>query len=160
MSNFNILVIEDQEGLDSKSTSYRVAQTTSSDDKTNSKEVTKMKKILNAIGLREIIWVIILVIVVITTAISVNKLNEKVENLTKFLAYERINDLGYFQKLSEKMNYADGQIECSKIFGHIVEFKWDGSKCGFIFKCKYFSAVHHLEPDHVQLIFRPKVLWH
>ena len=38
MSNFNILVIEDQEGLDSKSTSYRVAQTTSSDDKTNSKE--------------------------------------------------------------------------------------------------------------------------
>ena len=79
MSNFNILVIEDQEGLDSKSTSYRVAQTTSSDDKTNIKEVTKMRKILNAIGLREIVWVIILVIVVITTAISVNKLNEKVD---------------------------------------------------------------------------------
>ena len=87
MSNFNILVIEDQEGLDSKSTSYRVAQTTSSDDKTNSKKVTKMRKILNAIGLREIVWVIILVIVVITTAISVNKLNKKVENLTKFMAY-------------------------------------------------------------------------
>ena len=100
-----------------------------------------MRKIINAIGLREIVWVIILVIVVITTAISVNKLNEKVENLTKFMAYERINDLGYFQKLSEKMSYADGQIECSKIFGHIVEFKWDGSKCGFIFKCKYFSIV-------------------
>ena len=69
MSNFNILVIEDQEGLDSKSTSYRVAQTTSSDDKTNSKEVTKMKKILNAIGLREMIWVIILVIVVMSQLI-------------------------------------------------------------------------------------------
>ena len=160
MSNFNILVIEDQEGLDSKSTSYRVAQTTSSDDKTNSKKVTKMRKILNAIGLREIVWVIILVIVVITTAISVNKLNKKVENLTKFMAYERINDLGYFQKLSEKMTYADGQIECSKIFGHIVEFKWDGSKCGFIFKCKYFSSVHP-GPDHVQLTIRPKeLLWH
>ena len=41
MSNFNILVIEDQEGLDNKSTSYGVAQTTSSDDKTNSKKLQK-----------------------------------------------------------------------------------------------------------------------
>ena len=138
MSNFNILVIEDQEGLD-KSTTYRVAQS-ASDDNAKTQKSTKMRKILNAIGLREIVWVIILVIVVITTAISVNRvnyLNEKVENLTKFMAYERINDLGYFQKLSKKMDYAEGQMACSQIFGHVVEFKWDDTKCGFIFQCKY-----------------------
>ena len=141
MSNFNILVIEDQEGLQDKST-YRVDQTATADS-TKTPKNTKMRKILNSFGLREIVWVInliILVIVVITTAISINRLNfldEKVEDLTKFMAYERINDLGYFQKLPKKMNYAEGQIACSQIFGHVVEFKWDGTKCGFLFQCKY-----------------------
>ena len=36
--------------------------------------------------------------------------------------FQRFGKYGYFQKLDEKMSYNDGQIACSKLFGHIIEF--------------------------------------
>ncbi len=36
--------------------------------------------------------------------------------------FQRIGNYGYFQMLDEKLSYNDGQIACSKLFGHIVEF--------------------------------------
>ena len=35
--------------------------------------------------------------------------------------FEKIAHFGYFKKLSKKMNYMDGQKECSKLSGHIIE---------------------------------------
>ena len=35
--------------------------------------------------------------------------------------FEKIAQFGYFKKLAKKMNYRDGQKECSKLSGHIIE---------------------------------------
>ena len=35
--------------------------------------------------------------------------------------FEKIAHFGYFKKLAKKMNYRDGQKECSKLSGHIIE---------------------------------------
>ena len=42
-------------------------------------------------------------------------------SLKSYPQFEKIAKFGYFKKLTRKMNYRDGQKECSKLSGHIIE---------------------------------------
>ena len=52
--------------------------------------------------------------------------------------FEKIAQFGYFKKLAKKMNYRDGQKECSKLSGHIIEGEFK-SKYVFIGATKRFA---------------------
>ena len=48
------------------------------------------------------------------------KMNRRTERYFEY--YKRIDPFGFFQKSPAKMNFNEGQIFCSKIHGHIIEF--------------------------------------
>ena len=63
---------------------------------------------------------------------ALKDLNTRIESLKHFRhvkdsvdtatnQFEKIEYFGYFKKLEKKMNYADGQKACSKLFGRIIE---------------------------------------
>lgn len=69
---------------------------------------------------------------------TMNHLENSIESLKQFTSFERISEFGYFLKFEEKMNFKDGQIACSKIYGHIIEFDERYSNCSSKFMFYYF----------------------
>ena len=78
---------------------------------------------------------------------TMNHLENSIESLKQFTSFERISEFGYFLKFEEKMNFKDGQIACSKIYGHIIEFDERYSNCSskFYFNFKLcISKINHV----------------
>ena len=48
-------------------------------------------------------------------------LKEKMDSKDSFAHFLKAGEFGYFQKLSDKMNFNDGQAACQKIHGKIIE---------------------------------------
>ena len=100
-------------------------------------------KIVTVIGLTSLCTVPLIIILVITHQAQLQMISEKLRYVSKELnstnfqlkgvlgmldeiqngePYEKISEYGYFHKCRKRMNYLDGQNECSKILGHIIEF--------------------------------------
>ena len=73
---------------------------------------------------------------------TMKHLEKSIESLKHFTSFERIAEFGYFLKLKEKMNFKDGQIACSKIYGHIIEFDERYSNCSSKFYSKALVNVN------------------
>ena len=61
------------------------------------------------------------------------KMNRRTERYFEY--YKKIDPFGFFQKSPAKMNFNEGQIFCSKIHGHIIEFD-ENSPAKFKMKLK------------------------
>ena len=61
------------------------------------------------------------------------KMNRRTERYFEY--YKKIDPFGFFQKSPAKMNFNEGQIFCSKIYGHIIEFD-ENSPAKFKMKLK------------------------
>ena len=130
------------------------------------KNFSRIKSIKNGFTIccREIVIIILIILVIGLTAVSLiyakerNILREKIHDLTEIgnirneklnqltedvesaSTYQKIGDFGYFQKLNKNMTYAEGQIACSRTWGHIVEFSTSKS-CKMNRKSKHIYEI-------------------
>ena len=115
------------------------------DPKVDQRKNSRIKSIQKGFTMccREIVIILLIILVIGLTAVSLtyakernilhekihqlkeigNIRNEKLKQLTKDVeSYKKIGEFGYFQKLNKNMTYTEGQLACSKTWGHIVEF--------------------------------------